>query len=117
MDVKLENLMLGNAPGRAQRELLKLGDFGFAHRVLFYKLQGITYSMAPFNPCRERITCGSLGYMAPEILGKQVSSPYANDVFAYGVSIYSMVLWMVFVPSFPLIPPLMILGENYFQMH
>ena len=106
--MKLENLLLGDATRERRasghdvdvaHDVLKLADFGFARRLHFYQLgEGVNYSLAPFAPCREVITCGSLGYMALEVIEKRPVQPFTVDVFVMGACVYAMV--SVFSVSF-----------------
>ena len=97
--MKLENLLLGDATRESPasghhvvHDILKLADFGFARRMHFYQLgERVNYSLAPFAPCREVITCGSLGYMSLEVLKKLPVQPFTVDVFAMGACVYGIV--------------------------
>ena len=98
------------------RDVLKLADFGFARRCRWSLVEVtrprnesparsgtgtnghensavrlVNYSMAPFDPIRQVISCGSQGYMAPEILQRRPVIPFALDVFAAGICVYAMV--------------------------
>ena len=99
--MKLENLLLSDAtrvsraPGRemdVMHDVLKLADFGFASRLKYYQVaERVDNSLAPFAPCHEVFSCGSLGYMPYEVIEKRPVQPLTVDVFAMGACLYAMV--------------------------
>ena len=69
LDLKLENFFLDS------EYRVKLGDFGLARDT---------------SPCN--VTCGTPGYIAPEMLEGEESCPMKADVFSLGVVLFIMVL-------------------------
>ena len=74
-DIKLENIVF------SQDYVPKLIDFGLSVQTLHPKKQG--------SALRETI-CGSLNYIAPEVLVGGMHDVYAADVWALGICTYAM---------------------------
>lgn len=74
-DIKLENVLV------TQNYNVKLSDFGFARRIL--DEQGENAWSETF--------CGSLAYVAPEILKGNPYRPKPTDMWSFGVMIFVMI--------------------------
>ena len=72
-DIKLENILLINNDSIK----IKLIDFGFAIKCNKKESQ--------------KFFCGTLYYMAPEIINKQKYLPYYSDIWSLGVLLYTMI--------------------------
>ena len=70
-DIKLENIIILN------NNTIKLIDFGFA-----IKCNRNDY---------QQFFCGTLYYMAPEIVNKQKYIPFYSDIWSLGVLLYAMI--------------------------
>lgn len=73
-DLKLENILLADK----QKSVVKLTDFGFVREFNPYKRQFLS------------TVCGTLVYMAPELLRKEKYSGFAVDVWSLGVILFTM---------------------------
>jgi serine/threonine protein kinase len=100
-DIKLENVMLKD-DGR-----VVLGDFDLAVR-LPVKAPGSPALRRAFGAFKTRGVCGTLPYMAPEVL-RNMEYSYAVDWFAYGVFLHVFYLdkvrfrffqWGLCLPSY-----------------
>ena len=74
-DFKLDNMFL-SFDDLQNRYIVKIGDFGFSTIAL----EDSSYSKKT----------GSAHYAAPELLGRNFYNPLPADVWAYGVSVYTM---------------------------
>jgi serine/threonine protein kinase len=76
-DIKLENLLVYYNEQK-KRFALKYCDFGFSG--IFRRDE------------RSKISCGSPAYAAPELLMDQDVSPFATDIWAFGVTVHTIAL-------------------------
>ena len=66
-DIKLENILFN-----VKTNKIKLIDFGFS----------------VYDTYKSELFCGSLSYMAPEILLKQEYNPFKADIWSLGITLY-----------------------------
>jgi len=84
-DIKLHNIMLCKPRSLKQQSLCKVTDFGLS-RIMYTKNNGYHWG---------RTQCGTMAYMAPEILeknelGDRHYNPMSPDIWALGVCLYTM---------------------------
>jgi serine/threonine protein kinase len=77
-DLKLENILLTYANKKKREEdiIIKLTDFGLAN---FINING-----------GHKTKCGSVHYVAPEILQGDIYNPIMSDIWSVGVIIYAL---------------------------
>ena len=83
-DVKAENIMLLDDPGKTGRWHIKLIDFGLALRI--ENSASFMFKMCQQEPPLEHLVCGTAYYCAPEVWFHDYS--FSVDVWAAGVVLY-----------------------------
>ena len=83
-DVKAENIMLLEDPGKTRRWHIKLIDFGLALRI--ENSSSFMFKMCQQEPPLEHLVCGTAYYCAPEVWFHDYS--FSVDVWAAGVVLY-----------------------------
>jgi len=83
-DVKAENIMLLDDPGKTRRWHIKLIDFGLALRI--ENSSSFMFKMCQQEPPLEHLVCGTAYYCAPEVWFHDYS--FSVDVWAAGVVLY-----------------------------
>lgn len=87
-DVKPANLLIGSSP------FLKIADFGLALAASHHPavVEGTTNRISQLqwlNSADGRMTCGTPGYIAPELFAGGKASPQ-SDMFSFGVTLWQL---------------------------